>query len=154
MTTAASPPDGSIDPDVPNAVDTDDAALSWGDADDATHVDAAHNPVAVRERGERDPAAPETSGALVGFGVFGGLYLLCTVAWLLTASTAYVSGVDTVLTLFVEVLRFLAILAPALWFTVVLWAARSSRTRTRLLWMLLGAVVLFPWPFLLTRSFG
>ncbi|WNY34677.1 hypothetical protein Q9Q99_05510 [Curtobacterium flaccumfaciens] len=51
-------------------------------------------------------------------------------------------------------LRFLAILAPALWFTVVLWAARSSRTRTRLLWMLLGAVVLFPWPFLLTRSFG
>jgi hypothetical protein len=154
MTTAASPPDGSIDPDVPNAVDTDDAALSWGDAADATHVDAAHNPVAVRDRGERDPEAPETSGALVGFGVFGGLYLLYTVAWLLTASTAYVSGVDTVLTLFVEVLRFLAILAPALWFTVVLWAARSSRTRTRLLWMLLGAVVLLPWPFLLTRSFG
>ncbi|WNY34678.1 hypothetical protein Q9Q99_05515 [Curtobacterium flaccumfaciens] len=62
MTTAASPPDGSIDPDVPNAVDTDDAALSWGDADDATHVDAAHNPVAVRDRGARDPEAPETSG--------------------------------------------------------------------------------------------
>ena len=154
MTTAASPPDGSVDPDVTNAVDHDDEALRWDDADDATHVDAAHNPVAVKDRGHRDPEAPETSGALVGFGVFGGLYLLYTVAWLLTASTSYVSGVDTVLTIFVEVLRFLAIVAPALWFTVVLWAGRGSRTRSRLLWMLLGAVVLFPWPFLLTRSFG
>ncbi|MGN7190796.1 MULTISPECIES: hypothetical protein [unclassified Curtobacterium] len=147
MTTAASPPDGSVDHD-------DDAALSWGDADDATHVDAAHNPVAVADRGARDPETPETSGSLVGFGVFGGLYLLYTVAWLLTASTAYVADVDTVLTVFVDVLRFLSIVAPALWFTVVLWAARGRRTRTRLLWMLLGAAVLFPWPFLMTRSFG
>jgi hypothetical protein len=109
----------------------DDDALSWGDADDATHVDAAHNPVAVRERVGRD-----------------------TDALALTASTAYVAGVDAVLTGFVEVLRFLSIVAPALWFAVVLWVARSRRTRTRLLWMLLGAVVLFPWPFLMTRSFG
>jgi hypothetical protein len=132
----------------------EDDALSWGDADDATHVDAAHNPVAVKDRGGRDPDAPETSGALVGFGVFGGLYLLYTVAWLLTASTTYVSGVDAVLSGFVQVLRFLSIVAPALWFAVVLWVARSRSTRTRLLWMLLGAVVLFPWPFLMTRSFG
>ena len=132
----------------------DDVALSWGDADDATHVDAAHNPIAVRERDGRDPDAPETSGALIGFGVFGGLYLLYTVAWLLTASTTYVSGVDAVLSGYVEVLRFLSIVAPALWFAVVLWAARGRSTRTRLLWMLLGAVLLFPWPFLMTRSFG
>ncbi|MCS5487535.1 hypothetical protein NY588_10390 [Curtobacterium flaccumfaciens pv. beticola] len=147
MTTAASPPDGSVDRD-------DDEALSWGDADDATHIDAAHNPVAVKDRRGRDPETPETSGALIGFGVFGGLYLLYTVAWLLTASTSYVANVDTLLTVFVEVLRFLSIVAPALWFTVVLWAARGRRTRTRLLWMLLGAAVLFPWPFLMTRSFG
>ncbi|MBT2503144.1 hypothetical protein [Curtobacterium sp. ISL-83] len=147
MTTAASPPDGSVDHD-------DDEALHWGDAADATHVDAAHNPVVVHDRGERDPEAPETSGALVGFGVFGGVYLLYTVAWLLTASTAYVANVDTVLSVFVDVLRFLSILAPAMWFAVVLWAARGRRTRTRLLWMLLGAVALFPWPFLMTRSFG
>jgi len=147
MTTAASPPDGSVDHD-------DDEALAWGDADDATHVDAAHNPVAVRQHGGRDPETPETSGSLVGFGVFGGVYLLYTVAWLLTASTAYVADVDTMLTVFVDVLRFLAIVAPALWFTVVLRAGRRRRTRTRLLWMLLGAAVLFPWPFLMTRSFG
>jgi hypothetical protein len=131
-----------------------DDALSWGDADDATHVDAAHNPVTVKERDGRDRDAPETSGALVGFGVFGGLYLLYTMAWLLTASTTYVSGVDVVLSGFVQVLRFLSIVAPALWFAVVLWVARGRSTRTRLLWMLLGAVVLFPWPFLMTRSFG
>lgn len=55
---------------------------------------------------------------------------------------------------FVTLLRFLAIVAPALWFAVVIWVARTRSTRTRLLWMLLGAVVLFPWPFLMTRSFG
>ncbi|PZE54153.1 hypothetical protein DEJ33_16380 [Curtobacterium sp. MCPF17_047] len=132
----------------------DDAALSWGDAEDATHVDAARNPIAVKERDSRDPDAPETSGALIGFGVFGGLYLLYTVAWLLTASTSYLSTTDAVLSGFVTLLRFLAIVAPALWFAVVIWVARTRSTRTRLLWMLLGAVVLFPWPFLMTRSFG
>ena len=132
----------------------DDDALSWGDADDATHVDAAHNPVAVRERAGRDTDAPETSGALIGFGVFGGLSLLYTVAWLLTASTSYLSTTDAVLSGFVTLLRFLAIVAPALGFAVVIWVARTRSPRTRLLWMLLGAVVLFPWPFLMTRSFG
>ncbi|GAA1494885.1 hypothetical protein [Curtobacterium herbarum] len=132
----------------------DDAALSWGDADDTTHVDAAHNPIAVKERDTRDPDAPETSGALIGFGVFGGLYLLYTVAWLLTASTTYLMTTDAVLSGFVTLLRFLAIVAPALWFAVVIWVARTRSTRTRLLWMLLGAVALFPWPFLMTRSFG
>ncbi|MBK0296909.1 hypothetical protein IAE22_34065, partial [Bacillus sp. S34] len=85
----ASRPRGDCGPRAPSAplrrgsthdrdTDHDDDALSWGDADDATHVDAAHNPVAVKDRGVRDPEAPETSGALIGFGVFGGLYLLYT----------------------------------------------------------------------------
>ena len=140
MTTAASPPDGSVD--------HDDDALSWGDADDATHVDAAHNPVAVKDRGVRDPEAPETSGALIGFGVFGGLYLLYTVAWMISASVLSVADIAS------EVMRVLAIMAPALWFVATLWLGQHIRNRAKFAWLLIGAVVLIPWPFILTRSFG
>ncbi|GGL08672.1 hypothetical protein JOE58_001257 [Curtobacterium luteum] len=141
MTTAASPPDGSVDHD-------DDDALSWGDADDATHVDAAHNPVAVKERRSHDDEGPLGSGPLIGFGVLGGLYLLYTVAWLISASVLAVGDLAS------EVMRALAIVAPALWFVATLWIGQSSRNRTKFVWLLIGAVVLIPWPFILTRSFG
>lgn len=145
---AASPPEAADD-------QHDDDALSWGDEHDATYVDARDNAVAVRkQRRERDPDAPTGSGSLVGMGVVGAVYLLYTVAWLITASTEYVSGTDTVLTVAVDVMRILAIVAPAAWFTVTLWVGAHSRTRTRLLWLLLGLVVLVPWPFVMTRSFG
>ena len=38
--------------------------------------------------------------------------------------------------------------APALWFGTVLWLA-SERRRARLLWLIVGALVLVPVPFLL-----
>ncbi|WJX99002.1 hypothetical protein [Curtobacterium sp. 458] len=141
MTTAASPPDGSVDHE-------DDDALRWGDADDATHVDAAHNPVAVKERRSRDDEGPMGSGPLIGFGVLGGLYLLYTVAWLISASVLAVADPAS------EVMRALAIVAPALWFVATLWLGQSTRNRTKFVWLLIGAVVLIPWPFILTRSFG
>ncbi len=141
MTTAASPPDGSVDHD-------DDDALNWGDADDATHVDAAHNPVAVKQQRTRDDEGPVGSGPLVGFGVLGGLYLLYTVAWLISASVLVVADPAS------EVMRALAIVAPALWFVATLWLGQTARNRTKFVWLLIGAVVLIPWPFILTRSFG
>ena len=115
MTTAASPPDGSVDHE-------DDDALRWGDADDATHVDAAHNPVAVKERRPRDDEGPMGSGPLIGFGVLGGLYLLYTVAWLISASVLAVADPAS------EVMRALAIVAPALWFVATLWLGQSARS--------------------------
>ncbi|OIH92266.1 MULTISPECIES: hypothetical protein [unclassified Curtobacterium] len=153
MTTAASPPDGSTDPDAPNAVDHDDDALSWGDADDATHVDAAHNPVRVKDRTPHDPEAPTGSGALVGMGVLGGLYLLYTVAWLVSASLLTVTGTGLA-GIASETMRVLAIMAPALWFAATLWLCQGHRDRTRFTWLVVGAVVLIPWPFIMTRSFG
>ena len=63
---AASHPDPAVDHD-------DDAASRWGDADDATHVDAAHNPVRVQGAVEPRPRTaarpPARSSAC---GVFGG----------------------------------------------------------------------------------
>lgn len=149
MTPAAPAPDGGVtsppDPDVTDRPDEDDDALSWGDADDATHVDAAHNPVdRATTRRESDG-----SGALVGFGVLGGLYLLYTVAWLVGASA--MTGTTG---LAAEAMRVLAIMAPAMWFVTTLWVGQARPNRTRFTWLVIGAVVLIPWPFILTRSFG
>ena len=132
----------------------DDEALSWGDEHDATYVDAPDNAIRVRAPRERDPEAPPGSGALVGMGVFGGVYLLYTVAWLISGSTLSVSGGTGTATVFLEFLRVLAIMAPALWYAATVWLAHSARSRTRFLWLVIGAVVLIPWPFILTRSFG
>jgi hypothetical protein len=143
---AASPPDPAVDHD-------DDAALSWGDAADATHVDAAHNPVPVRARRESDAEQPLGSGALVGMGVFGGVYLLYTVAWLVSASLLTITGTG-VAGIASEVMRVLAIMAPAFWFAATLWLGQGSPNRTRFTWLLVGALVLIPWPFIMTRSFG
>jgi len=143
---AASPPDPAVDND-------DDAALSWGDAADATHVDAAHNPVRVRAGRESDAEQPLGSGALIGTGVFGGVYLLYTVAWLVSASVLTITGTGVV-GILSEVMRVLAITAPAVWFAATLWLGQHSRTRTRFTWLLVGALVLIPWPFIMTRSFG
>ncbi|WP_144763796.1 hypothetical protein [Curtobacterium sp. 9128] len=143
---AASPPDGALDHE-------DDAALQWGDADDATHVDAAHNPVRVKAQRDRDVEEPLGSGALIGMGVFGGLYLLYTVAWLVSASLLTVAGSGAV-GVMSELMRVLAIMAPAFWFAATLWLGQGSRNRTKFTWLLVGAVVLIPWPFIMTRSFG
>jgi hypothetical protein len=145
---AASPPEAADE-------HHDDDALSWGDERDATYVDAPDNVVsAPKQRREHDPDAPVGSGSLVGMGVIGAVYLLYTVAWLITASTQYVSGTDTVLTVAVDVMRILAVVAPAAWFTTALWVGGAARARTRFTWLLLGLVVLVPWPFVMTRSFG
>jgi hypothetical protein len=138
-----------VDQDDVAHVDQDDAALSWGDADDATHVDAAHNALTTRSPRARDEDAPVGSGALVGFGVFGGIYLLYTVAWLISGSV--MSGVTGVAA---EVMRVLAIMAPAMWFVVTLWVGQRASNRAKFLWLVIGALALIPWPFILTRSFG
>jgi hypothetical protein len=144
-----SPPDHDELPDHA----ADDAALSWGDENDATYVDAPDNPIRVRAARERDPDAPAGSGALVGMGVFGGIYLLYTVAWLISGSTFSVAVGTTTATVFLELLRVLAIMAPALWFAATVWLASARSTRTRFIWLVIGVIVLVPWPFIMTRSF-
>ncbi|PZE23021.1 MULTISPECIES: hypothetical protein [unclassified Curtobacterium] len=143
-----SPPDGGADHD-------DAEALSWGAEQDATYVDAPANelraPRAPRARTGDEPLA---SGSLVGLGVLGGVYLLYTVAWLVSAGALPVDPGTSAAAVFSEGLRVLAIMAPALWFAATLWLGQGRRPRTRVLWLVAGALVLFPWPFVLTRSFG
>jgi hypothetical protein len=140
----------------PPSAEHDDAdeGLSWGDESDATYVDAPQNAV-LPERAKPSRPARETdgSGSLVGMGVFGGIYLLYTVAWLISGSVLPVTGGSAVSDVFAEVLRVVAIMAPAFWFVGTLWLGQQSSLRTRFVWLVIGVLVLVPWPFIMTRSF-
>ena len=92
--------------------------------------------------------------ALVVLGVLGGLYLLYSWVWLswaqyysgVNAEVASVSG--TLGGVLQQLVFWAAPLAPALWFFSVLVLNRGGKTLRIALWLVVGAVVLFPLPLL------
>ena len=102
----------------------------------------------VHEDDEPDAAAQPGSAELVLLGVLGGVYLLYSVGWLIWAISAAPDLGDPVAQFMYGLGRWLAVLAPALWFGTTLWLA-SERRRARLIWLIVGAVILVPVPFLL-----
>lgn len=128
------------------ATDPDDEGLSWGGETDPTHVDA---PVA-RPADEADPDAPGMSSALlVSLGVFGGVFLLFTVGWIIGVQRSTAPSANLFFAFMYQLDEILAIAAPAAWFVGVLVLARERRAGVRILWLLLGVVPLAPWPFIL-----
>lgn len=133
-----------------DALDDEADALSFGDEDDPTHV--AHAPGPDSSATATDATAPaerEATGSalLVLYGVFGGAYLLFVVGWIVAAQRDTVS----VANLFFEVMRqfgqFLAIASPVLWFVAAFALTRHSRPIVRILWLVVGVIVVAPWPF-------
>jgi hypothetical protein len=126
--------------------DADDEALSWGHEADPTHVDSAQ---ADADAGSDGPAlAPGTSSImLVVFGVFGGIYLLYAVAWLITAmQPGYTTGAP-LNDFMAQASSALAVLAAPAWFIATLALTASRRNWVRILVLVLGIVVLVPWGF-------
>lgn len=126
------PPEGSTE----NTV-TDAPARADGTAD--THIDTVDDADATRQPGSTE---------LVVLGVLGGIYLLYAIGWLIAATTAPPQLADPLAQFMYSLGRWLAAAAPVLWFATVLWLAREHR-RARLLWLIAGAVLLVPVPFLL-----
>jgi hypothetical protein len=151
--------------------DHDDEALSWEGDDDPTlapgwkRVGNAAPTTEASTTGEAD-ASPEASTAderapgdavaarrqtgsveLVVFGVLAGVYLLYTVGWLLTAVRTSTPGTSVVADAMYQVGLWLSVLAPALWFGLVY--AVVAKPARRILWLVVGAVVLVPLPFVL-----
>ena len=111
------------------------------------HADAERAETA-EEADDADAAAQPGSAELVLLGVLGGVYLLYSVGWLIWAISSAPDLGDPVAQFMYGLGRWLAVLAPALWFGTTLWLA-SERRRARLLWLIVGAIVLVPVPFLL-----
>jgi hypothetical protein len=128
--------------------DPDDDALSWGDETDPTHVDA--RPAVPQAATGNASVAPTTSSTmLVVYGIFGGAYLLYVAGWIIAVQRDTI----TMPTLFAEIMyqlgEFLAIASPAIWVGAVLLLTGDRRPAVRVLWLLLGLILVAPWPFIL-----
>ncbi|MFT4221138.1 MAG: DNA polymerase III subunit gamma/tau [Microbacterium sp.] len=107
--------------------------------------------------------APMGNAALIGLGVLGGVYMLFAIGWLigglrlhpvagfLVAPDGNASPVWMVGNL---VAVWLAVLAPAVWFGTVYWLTARSRPWLRWALLLVGALLLVPWPFVMTGVVG
>jgi len=127
------------------AEDDDEAAFRWdGDEPEAKTEKAPR--VAVAAEAEN---APTSSFLLVSYGILAGAYLLFTIGWGIAVSRS-TSGAQTILDeIMFQFGEFLAIAAAPLWFAAVFVLARDVRPAFRLILLVVGAVVLVPWPFLL-----
>lgn len=90
--------------------------------------------------------------ALLAFGVLAGIYLLYSVAWLITVlrnPTQIADGFANFM--FISGL-WLAVLFPAAWFGATLWLGRGRSVWLRILFLVIGAAVLIPWPYITWAS--
>ncbi|HEY1529818.1 MAG TPA: hypothetical protein VGF80_03315 [Galbitalea sp.] len=155
--------------------DDDEDALTWAGGRDPSHYETpAAKPVPPAKPAKKNSAtapadsdarsdaaadvpdedelpAPMSSVVLVSLGILGGIYLLYTVGWVVSWQR-FVYGAADVLGLVVfQIQQVLAILAPPLWFVTTILLTRNRRPAARLLWLLIGALVLIPWSFTFGR---
>lgn len=146
----------------------DDDALTWAGDPEPTAPP-------VRSTGPAEPATPKVAGgwkvvgkpgrvatpeadkpreqmssvALVAFGILAGVYLLYTIGWLIATQRDAAAPTDLVGAAMYTVGLWLAVLAPALWIGATFWLTRASGSlRARFIALVIGAIVLIPWPFI------
>jgi hypothetical protein len=100
-----------------------------------------------------EPQAISTVTLLL-LGILGGIYLLYTVGWILGGIRMQLPVTFTLPVPLYQGALWLAVLAPALWFVAVLAATRGSRSWVRVVWLIAGAVLLVPWPFVVSGGGG
>jgi hypothetical protein len=146
-----------------SGTDDDDDALSWAGARDPslyeTPTAKAPSPSKAAKSGtpesaaadsaltDDDEIAPGMSGVvLVCLGILGGIYALYTIGWFVSWQRLLYSDSGLGLAAF-HIQQALAVLAAPLWFTVTLLATRDRKPTVRLLWLVIGALLLVPWSF-------
>ena len=130
----------------------DDVALAWA-GDEKVPVAPVGDPRIV------EVAPPVTkqqipAPLLVTYGILAGAYLIYTFGWV----ASIVRYNDPVLrpaspeplnAFMFGLGEILAILAPALWFAAALLLTRGRKPLVRLVVLLVGLIVVLPWPFVL-----
>jgi hypothetical protein len=92
---------------------------------------------------------PASSFLLVSYGILGGVYALYTVGWITTVLRSSISFSDLLGEFMYQLGEFFAIAAAPVWFAAVFVFTRNAKPLVRLLWLLLGLVLLVPVPFVL-----
>ena len=131
----------------------DDKALSWDGDDDVTTPSLPPKKttsVATADSADTIKTASSGSFLLISYGILGGIYLIYTIGWLVTVFNDNRKPFDDFLTEFMyQVGEYLAIASPVLWFVTALLLTRGRKPIVRLLALVLGVIVVIPWPFVL-----
>jgi hypothetical protein len=142
----------------------DEEALSWaGDETIEPRTSAAAGIAARRVDGgpgrsgtaQAEPAPSESvpgqtgSVALVLLSLLGGFHLLYVVGWVLTIAPlqAAFRPLDALGAVMFSLGLLLAAASPVVWFAATFWFTRSRPSWQRIAGLLVGAVLLVPWPF-------
>jgi len=88
------------------------------------------------------------SWALVVFGLFAGVYLLFSVAWLIVALNPPVAISDPFGSFMWVGSLWLATLGGVIWFLGTLALGASRSIAWRMMMLAVGTIVLIPWPYL------
>lgn len=96
-----------------------------------------------------DSAPSMSSPMLLAIGILAGAYLLYTAGWFTSAVRNIAVPVGAFDVAMYQLREWLSVAAPALWFGATLLLTRRRKASTRLLWLILGAIVLVPIPFVL-----
>lgn len=116
------------------------------DADQTSAVTSAP----AEATGSAEPVAT-SNGALIALGIFGGVYLLYTIGWIISGiNLAQVGEVLTDGPIAYAIGSWIAAAAPAIWFALALYLTRGSKMWVRIAWLVAGMVLLVPWPFVMT----
>jgi hypothetical protein len=103
----------------------------------------------------QDHEAPGLGNAAVlVIGILGGVYLLATIGWIVGGLRLRSAADYLVAPVAYQVSLWLAVAAPALWFGTVFWLTARARTWVRLAWLIGGAALLLPWPFIMVGAVG
>jgi len=128
-----------------------DAAAESDDVDVDVDVDADTDTDDDGDELDDGRPAPMSSAVLVCLGVLGGLFALYTAGWFVSWLKLAYSPSDALELGAFHVQQVLAILAPPVWFVAVMLLTRRRRAAVRLLWLVIGAILLVPWPWILER---
>lgn len=147
----------------------EDEALTWAGGRDPSHYETpepkAQKPAKAVAQPAQDRAIaggmtddvadvlpPAMSAVvLVCLGVLGGIYALYTVGWFVSFQRLVYVPTDSLELVAFKTQQVLGVLAPPLWFVVTLMATRGRKPALRLLWLVIGALALVPWSFVLGR---
>lgn len=143
------------------ATEPDDDALSW-DGDEA--IDAtpklhrgwtavgkgSESVVVVDDDVVSPPTATMSNASLIGLGIAGGIFVLYTVGWIIGGMRLQPDGQMLAAgTIQYAIAAWVAAAAPAIWFATVMYLTRRSKAWLRFVWLIAGAVLLVPWPFVM-----
>ena len=116
-----------------------------GEKPDSTHDDVDPS---FDELVQPDPPAQTSAGALVMYGLIAGVYLLFSVAWLIIALNPPINFFDVVSSFMWVSSLWFATVGGLIWFVATFILGRNRGFGWKFMMLLLGVVVLIPWPYL------